>query len=143
MWTVFVFLFRIFFIYCDADLKEWYKHGQILAITLNNWGLMGLLWDERGVGISSVNIPNIRPSEIEVSGRKKVIEALEEIEPQIIIYLASLLKDDFLRVASLRLINNLVRTTTDETERIMLLSAIVEINLVEKVFFSQAEPSPY
>ena len=80
-----------------------------------------------------MNIPNIRPSEIEVSGRKKVIEALEEIEPQIIIYLASLLKDDFLRVASLRLINNLVRTTTDETERIMLLSAIVEINLVEKV----------
>lgn len=94
---------------------------------------MGLLWGERGVGISSVNIPNIRPSEIEVSGRKKVIEALEEIEPQIIIYLASLLKDDFLRVASLRLINNLVRTTTDETERIMLLSTIVEINLVEKV----------
>ena len=90
-----------------------------------------------------MNISNIRPSEIEVSGRKKVIEALEEIEPQIIIYLASLLKDDFLRVASLRLINNLVRTTTDETERIMLLSAIVEINLVEKVFFSQAEPSPY
>ena len=80
-----------------------------------------------------MNIPNIRPSEIEVSGRKKVIEALEEIEPQIIIYLASLLKDDFLRVASLRLINNLVRTTTDETERIMLLSTIVEINLVEKV----------
>ena len=90
-----------------------------------------------------MNISNIRPSEIEVSGRKKVIEALEEIEPQIIIYLASLLKDDFLRVASLRLINNLVRTTTDETERIMLLSAIVEINLVEKVFSSQAEPSPY
>ena len=90
-----------------------------------------------------MNTPNIRPSEIEVSGRKKVIEALEEIEPQIIIYLASLLKDDFLRVASLRLINNLVRTTTDETERIMLLSAIVEINLVEKVFFSQAESNPY
>ena len=110
---------------------------------------MGLLWVERGVGISSVNIPNIRPSEIEVSGRKKVIEALEEIEPQIIIYLASLLKDDFLRVASLRLINNLVRTTTDETERIMLLSTIVEINLVEKVclkvglhILCQTKPNP-
>ena len=110
---------------------------------------MGLLWGERGVGISSVNIPNIRPSEIEVSGRKKVIEALEEIEPQIIIYLASLLKDDFLRVASLRLINNLVRTTTDETERIMLLSTIVEINLVEKVclkvglhILSRTKPNP-
>ena len=110
---------------------------------------MGLLWGERGVGMSSVNIPNIRPSEIEVSGRKKVIEALEEIEPQIIIYLASLLKDDFLRVASLRLINNLVRTTTDETERIMLLSTIVEINLVESVCFkvglhilSRTKPKP-
>ena len=61
---------------------------------------------------------------------------MEEIEPQIIIYLASLLKDDFLRVASLRLINNLVRTTTDETERIMFLSTIVEINLVEKVVYN-------
>ena len=60
---------------------------------------------------------------------------MEEIEPQIIIYLASLLKDDFLRLASLRLINNLVRNTTDETERIMFLSTIVEINLVEKVCF--------
>ena len=89
----------------------------------------------RGVGISS--ILDIRPSEIEVSGRKKVIEALEEIEPQIIIYLASLLKDDFLRLASLRLINNLVRNTTDETERIMFLSTIVEINLVEKVCLNQ------
>lgn len=101
---------------------------------------MGILWGfyraaYRGVGISS--ILNIRPSEIEVSGRKKVIEALEEIEPQIIIYLASLLKDDFLRLASLRLINNLVRNTTDETERIMFLSTIVEINLVEKVCLNQ------
>ena len=74
-----------------------------------------------------------RPTEIEVHGRTKVIDALEEMAgTDWTAYLVSLLSEQILRIPTLRLVNFLLKSA-DEHDRVATLNSIIEHNLIEAV----------
>ena len=74
-----------------------------------------------------------RPTEIEVHGRTKVIDALEEMAgTDWTAYLVSLLSEQILRIPTLRLVNFLLKSA-DEHDRVATLNSIIEHNLIETV----------